>query len=154
MEISEFERLIKKDTCQVFLFASPTNLPFSFAMHPWFVINNKGMLERWEVLFRKKCKCQTHWGHLHKDFLPLFSGIEVIPFYRGLLWPGKLLSSIEGESARQCSDFIKRSPQMYPYCNTYSLVGPNSNTYAQWVLNNFPEWQVKLPGNAFGKRYA
>lgn len=33
----------------------------------------------------------------------------------------------------------------------YKLTGPNSNTYTQWVLNKFPEWDIKLPWNAFGK---
>ncbi len=47
--------------------------------------------------------------------------------------------------------FIEQSPQIYPHKNIYSFLGPNSNTYVQWVLNNFPELEVRLPWNAFGK---
>jgi|SRR3989344_4507836 len=43
--------------------------------------------------------------------------------------------------------------EIFPYVEKYFLTGPNSNTYAQWILDNCPEFQVKLPWNAFGKSY-
>ena len=49
-------------------------------------------------------------------------------------------------------EFIKTSKDAYPYKN-YKLSGPNSNTYAQWILNNFPEAGIKLPWNCFDKNY-
>lgn len=51
------------------------------------------------------------------------------------------------------SEFIERSPDTYPHCNQYAFRGPNSNTYAQWVLNQFPESGFSLPWNAFGKGF-
>ena len=80
------------------------------------------------------------------------SGIEIIPFYKKFLWRGKMLGSIEGEMARQCAEFIQASPQTYPYCHKYSLLGSNSNTYAQWVLKAFSQLG-KLSANAIGKGY-
>ena len=50
---SPFEGLIKKDKYQVFVFANPAPIPISFARHPWFVLNKKGIISRWEVLHFK-----------------------------------------------------------------------------------------------------
>ena len=38
----ELEKLLNKDKYQVFLFTCPAIMPFSFAVHPWLVVNNKG----------------------------------------------------------------------------------------------------------------
>jgi len=150
------ETLVKKDKYQVFLFACPANLPFSFATHSWFVTNKKGLLSRWEVLFRKHA-CETSWGHLHKNaFLP-FRGIHVFPFSNSdrYFWQNvRLIGHIGGEMgslAYRMTDFIESSAQKYPLCNSYSLTGPNSNTYVRWVLRQFPESKLFLPWNAFGK---
>jgi len=144
---------LDKEKYQVFLFVSPSNIPFNFASHPWFVINKRGSTSRWEVLFRKIIKHKTSWGHLYMNFFPLFSGIEILPLYQKYFWKGKLLGKIEGEIAKQIAEFIENSPTVYPYCDKYSLVGPNSNTFAQWVLSNFPEFKIELPWNSFGKNY-
>lgn len=138
--------------CQVFLFACPVTIPLSFASHPWFVVNKSGSLSRWEVLSRK-VDHKSSWGHLYKDFFPPFQGIEILPFFR-YFWQGRLLRKVEDEPAKQIAEFIEKSPSNYPYCNEYVAVGgPNSNTYVQWVLNEFPEFDVRLPWNSFGKEY-
>ncbi len=138
---------------QVFLFVCPGNIPFFFALHPWFVINEYGALSRWEVLFRKTEREGT-WSHLSENNFPPFQGIEVLPFVGKYVWRGKLLGKIEGEEAQQMASFIKNSPNTYPYTQKYILTGPNSNTYAAWVLNAFPEFRVELPWNTFGKGFA
>ena len=137
---------------QVFVFICPGNIPFLFARHPWFVINKHGALSRWEVIFRK-IERETSWGHLQKDLYPPFQGIEIIPFCLKYFWEGTLLGKIEGDAAARIAEFIEGSPDAYPHAEKYSLRGPNSNTYAQWVLNNFPEWKIELPWNSFGKNY-
>jgi hypothetical protein len=48
---------------------------------------------------------------------------------------------------------IEKSKQNYPYIDDYSLLGSNSNTYAQWVLNHSKNIKKILPRNAFGKNY-
>ncbi len=50
-------------------------------------------------------------------------------------------------------DLIESSFEEYPSVETYSLLGPNSNTYTQWVLDQFPETKMQLPWNAVGKKY-
>ena len=87
------------------------------------------------------------------NFFPLFQGIEIIPFSQKYFWKGKLLGHIEGETAKRIIEFIEKSPEIYLYCYKYFLAGPNSNTYTQWVLNNFPDFKVMLPWNSFGKNY-
>jgi hypothetical protein len=150
------ENLIKKDKYQVFLVVCPANLPFSFAIHPWFVINQKGVVSRWEVLFSKR-KNNLSFGYLNKNAFPPFQGIGIFPFFQKYLkffWKGKILFSIEGgenSTAFHMAKYIEQSNKNYPYTQKYSLTGPNSNTYVQLVINRFPQSKMKLPWNAFGE---
>ena len=157
------DSLIKKDRYQVFLIASPANFPFVFATHPWFVINQKGKISRFGIASSNRVRApnifgtienQGHWEHLYKNFLPPWQGIRIFFFSWKFLWKGRLLASIEGDEgsvAQKMADFIEHSPEKYPYKDYYSLLGPNSNTYVQWVLNHFPQISMRLPWNAFGK---
>jgi len=152
---SEFEKLIHKDKYQVFLFCCPATIPFSFAIHPWFVINKKGNISRWEILYRKK-QNDTSWDYLHKNYLEPFSGIPALPYSQLFPWDAKFLGFIEGDgnsAAFRMSEEIEHSPESYPYCLTYSLRGPNSNTYVEWILEKFQEFPTRLPLNAIGKNY-
>ena len=148
----KFSGLIDKEKYQVFLLACPGSVPFNFALHPWFVVNRQGTIFRWEVMHRK-VEHRTSWGHLYKDFFSPFQGTEVFVFSQKYFWQAKLLGKIEGEAAKRAAEFIEKSPSAYPYCEKYILTGPNSNTFAQWVLNQFPEFTVALPGNCIGKKY-
>lgn len=156
MKHQDIEKLIDKNKYQVFLFASPPHLPFFFARHPWFVINKKGEIARWEILFKKNCCEKSINGHLHVDGYPLTRGMGLLPVQKKLYWKSNLLKYIEGDensSAKKMIDFIENSKNTYPYCQKYSLLGPNSNTYIEWVLGNFPEFNIKLPWNYIGKNY-
>ena len=146
------QKSIRKDRYQVFLLTCPATMPFSFAVHSWFVCNKKGKLSRWEVLLSKK-RCKTSWGHLHLNFLPPSEGIEIIPYLSKFHWgEGKLIGYIEDNVAKRMIDFIEKSKKTYPYCYKYSVIGPNSNTYIQWIINNFIT-KLTLPWNAFGKNH-
>jgi hypothetical protein len=143
----------EKARYKVSLFISKANLPFAFAAHPWFVVENAGSVSRWEVGFLVD---QTSRNYLYKDFLPPYTGIGIFPYGKKYLWKGHCLASIEGDEnsvAQRMADFILNSSKTYPYLNQYSFMGPNSNTYIQWVLNHFPEFKVSLPWNSFGKNY-
>ena len=59
----------------------------------------------------------------------------------------------EGSLAARMATIIENSPQSYSCCEKYSITGPNSNTYAEWVLDRFPECGLRLPWNSFGKRW-
>ncbi len=140
-----------KDAHQVLLYRCPAYFPFSFAVHTWLVVNKKGQISRWEVHFRKTGH-KTSWGHLHLNLLLPFQKLDVFPVPTGLFWKPKLLGKVEGDLAERMAAFIERSPIEYPYCHTYSLTGPNSNTYTEWILASFPESKLALPWNAIGKK--
>jgi hypothetical protein len=147
--------LIRPDKYQVFLMTCPASLPLSFASHPWFVANKKGVVTRWGVGWKpERYEAKERWGHLSMDNLPPFQGLRVLHFTDKLLWKSSLIKVIEGDEnsiAEKMVKFIEESPKAYPYKDTYSFLGPNSNTYAQWVINSFPELCMRLPWNSFGR---
>lgn len=159
--MDNYSNLINKNKYQIFLCSCPASIPINFARHYWFVVNRNGQISRWEVLHKKNL-CKSSWGYLHKDIFPPFQGTPVFmsskmfkPFKKRY-WKAKLCGHIEGESdslAHKMADFIENSMNTYPSCSKYLLLGPNSNTFIQWILNKFPEFGIKLPWNAFGKNY-
>jgi hypothetical protein len=154
---AEFSKLIQNDRYQVFLFSCPATFVFSFASHHWFVINRKGKVERWEVGYGLHPGRTKSWGHVDLDMFPPHMGPQVfLRIFPKLLWPGRVLASLQGDEyslAYRISEFIARSPEEYPFRDRYELLGPNSNTYAQWVLDHFPEAGMRLPCNAVGKDF-
>ncbi len=152
--IYRMQELIDKSKYQVFICGSKAHLPFIFASHSWIILNKKGSISRWEIIFRKNK--DKSLGYLHIDDLPPFKGISILPFMRKIFSKGKLLGYIEGDPgsvAEQAIDFVEKSKKTYPYLRLYVLTGPNSNTYTKWVLNNFPEFKIRLPWTFVGKDY-
>lgn len=95
-------------------------------------------------------------GNIHKNFLPNTKGMNIIPTVKKYKWHGQLLGCIEGDEdsyVKKMIDLIESSPTTYPDTHSYSLFGPNSNSYVQWVLDKFPEPGLKLPITSFGKGY-
>jgi hypothetical protein len=140
---------------QVFLFTCPATVPFIFACHPWFVVNKKGVVSRWEI-FWQPSRSEQSWGHLHKDFYPPTQGIEMFFYADKYFFKSTLDGVIEGDEgsmAQKMAECIENSPHAYPYCNQYSLIGSNSNTYVTWILNQFPNSGFKLSWRAFGKNF-
>ena len=156
MKEQEFQNLIQKDKYQIFVFASKAHLPFFFALHPWFVVNNKGVITRYEIVYKKNCCPEKSFGHLHLNALPPYSGIGIFSFSKKHFWKSELLWHLvgdEGSTAHKMQRVIESSKDTYPYVQTYDLTGPNSNTYIQWVLDQFPESNFKLPLTCFGKGF-
>jgi len=162
----EIERFIKKGMRQVFLLACPATLPFSFAIHPWFVVNDTKTVSRYGVGWHKSDpqKEFVFWGHhctecrgyMHKDGRPPHEGIAIFPFAERPLWNGRIIGKVQGgkdSTAARMVNTIRESIRTYPYAEQYSLFGPNSNTYVQWILNQFPDSGLVLPWNSFGKNY-
>ena len=158
MKKSDFSALVDANRYQVFLFTCPATLPFSFSPHPWFVVNQKGTISRWEIYWFVEQEWEMKSRHLHKDFYQPIQGIPILLFFPRLFWPQvSLLGYVEGGSgsvAERMADAIVNSFRTYPYCHQYILRGPNSNSYVQWVLDKFPGSGLRLPWNAFGKNYA
>jgi len=144
-----FENLINKDKYQVFIMYCPAYLPFNFFRHPWLVVNKKGEISRWEIRHSINKEKQTH---LFINNQKPFEGINKTIFIKSR-WGASLLCLVEDDVAMKIISLIENTEKSYPYCNNYYFNGPNSNTYLQWVLNNFPELKIKLSWRFIGKNY-
>lgn len=149
----DFENLIKKDKYQVFVFCCPSYLPHSLFKHPWFVLNKKGVISRWEV---KHFINEKNLNHLFIDDRVPFQGVGLTYCIEKYFWKSEFLGLIEGDensTAQKAIEFIENSEKTYPYCDRYFFLGPNSNTYVQNVLNKFPEFNIKLSWHFIGKDF-
>jgi len=150
MTEKEFEKLIDRNKYQVFVLMSPAS--FFLAKHPWFAVNKKGEIHRYEI----RHHLNESKVHLHVDKQPPFQGMPLIyPIQKFFLNP-KLLKMIEGNEnsrAKELVDLIENSKENYPYLKKYAFLGANCATYVVWVLNDFPELKIKLPWNAVGKDF-
>src|SRR4051794_27562170 len=93
-----FERLLKPDRYQVFLLSCRPSMPLSFARHPWFVVNKKGIVSRFEVIASPDMyRLKNNYGHLCKDVLPPWRGLRMFRSLRtwGHIWPTTLHGVIE-----------------------------------------------------------
>ena len=151
---SELQKLIDKDKYQVFILMSSAALPFITFHHPWLVINEKGNLSRFEI--RHTHNKDRALGYLHIDAQEFFQGLPLFYGFNHFFQPTKLIKLIEGDDnslANRIVEFIKDSPKKYELLGKYSFLGPNCGTYVEWVIDNFPETDVKLPWTAIGKNY-
>mgnify|MGYP001810013488 CR=1 FL=1 len=144
-----FEKIIDKEKFQVFIMCCPAYFPFSFFRHPWFVVNKKGEISRWEIIHIKN---KENNSYLYKNFQEPFKGVQV-SFFIKKYWKAKPLGQVGGPIADKVIQCIENSELNYLYKDKYILTGPNSNTYAQWILNQFPEFSVKLSWRFIGKDY-
>lgn len=76
MELYE-KNLEKIDAQNPPLLLPPANIPFSFARHFWFVIDEWNKKSRYEVLFYKNKQKQL--GHIHLDEFPYHVWLSIFP---------------------------------------------------------------------------
>ena len=114
----DLKGMVKTDRYQVFLLSCPAAIPVSFASHPWFVVNKKGALSRWEVLLMPRQDWTMRWGHLHKDFFSPFEGVEMFFFTDRYKWKNVRLLGVveggEGSLAARMAAFFDKSPHSHP----------------------------------------
>jgi hypothetical protein len=114
------------------------------AVHYWFVIHEQNYSERWEI-WQSKHLVTTSWGHLHQNLLSVSQGVG-----NGDSW---LETQWQGKEAEILTEIIRKSPSKYPYNDLYSYYpGPNSNTYAQWILDQ-SKIIYPLERRGLGKNY-
>jgi hypothetical protein len=141
------------ETYTVELWTSKAHLPYFFACHPWFIIHHNGEQHRYEVLYTKANEQQ---GYIHIDTLDYTQGLPIFPGYSSLYWKPTRRFRISGgreSDAYRLFFAISQSLQTYPNKKVYRITGPNSNTYAQWVLNHACDNTYTLPWYAFGKEW-
>ena len=122
-------------------------LPGLIADHYWFLIlrDLKGQshhtCDRWEV-WQTPQQNDSCWGYLHKNLLPPYQGVG-----NG---PSRLIHQWLGEEALSIAETIESSPSHYPFIEQYGYwPGPNSNTFAQWVVQD----QMELGSRAIGRAF-
>lgn len=134
---------------------SPCNFPLFFIKHHWLVVNNKGIITRWETGYSNTLGLKR-WGCLRTDAFPYYEVISVLPMLHGWRWLKKIVKFFSGDKeslAHKMAQLIEGSPEIYPYRDKYGWFGPNSNTYPQWVLDQFPEVDYLLSGSSVGRNY-
>ena len=122
-------------------------LPGVFADHYWLVvirgIDGSGCqkCDRWEIWQRARLN-DCCWGHLHKNLLAPWQGVG-----NG---PSRSIQRWVGDEALPIVERIESSPASYPFIETYRYwPGPNSNTFAQWIVRD----KLKLGMRAVGKSF-
>ena len=117
-----------------------------FADHTWIAIKkeNADSYTVYEVL---------SWLKLFSEFNSFVRIEKDLP---DRLWFGNqphILLDLRGSLAEALIDKIHIAAIQYPYPDEYSTLGPNSNTFTQWIASQVPELNLKLPSRAIGKNY-
>ena len=123
------------------------SLPGLIADHNWLLVFHDAEgsqhqdCDRWEV-WQRANQNTTCWGHLHKNLLAPYQGVG-----NG---PSRLIQQWIDNEALSIVERIESSPLVYPFINQYSYwPGPNSNTFAQWIVRG----EAKLGIRAIGKNF-
>ena len=112
-----------------------------WAWHHWLVVEDARGLDRWEIWQWRRAG-GTAWGHLHLNLLPPLQGVGA--------GPGWVIRRWSGGPAEHLRHRLEASPREYPFREYYRpWPGPNSNTYAQWVLGNLHQLDQHAPGRAY-----
>lgn len=143
------------------VYATPMSFPFNFTVHTWVEISHGIETERYDLWGYPGLHKTPARGYLYKNIFPNHLGTTLSPFANvntlTKRQTGKVVSEINGETgslAHIVYSAIKLYALDYPYSHTYNMVlGPNCNTYTQWLLDLIPGTSLKLPWNAWGKKY-
>jgi hypothetical protein len=114
-----------------------------FAVHYWFVVLEGGKAQRWEVWQTKNAGGRSI-GHVHCDLKGPDEGVGGGPACIAMEW--------RDETALKVKNVLVNAKN-YPYCQTYRYwPGPNSNTFAAWVLRQ-AGIEFPLARKAIGCKY-
>ena len=123
------------------------SLPGIVADHYWLLVfhaaegSHPHQCDRWEV-WQHSCQNESCWGHLHKNLLNPYQGVG-----NGPSW---LVETWEGDECLSIVERVLSSPTNYPFVNKYRYwPGPNSNTFAQWVVQD----KTTLCSRAIGRNF-
>ena len=121
--------------------------PGFFADHYWLLVirgmkeNGGQTCDRWEV-WQDARQNESSWGHLHKNLLAPCQGVG-----NGA---SRLIQQWMGDDALSIVERIESSPSNYPFIEKYRYwPGPNSNTFAQWIVRE----KMDLGKRAIGKNF-
>jgi len=159
---------MNKQDYKVSVLSSKLGVPLNFVVHTHLVTEHDGVINRYDVFapFTLSKNHSPYLGVIFKNLLPPATGFLLwyqkkkwwqadAPLRR---WETKVYSTVAGDEescARTLWEFIEKGGlEQYPHQTQYRFVrGPNSNTFTQWVVDQFPECDLSLPWNAWGKGY-
>jgi hypothetical protein len=124
------------------------SLPYIFGVladHYWFVMfdETSGACHRWEVWQTKNAGGYSV-GHVHCDLKAPDADVGG--------GPSRIAAEWRGAEARALRRVLER-PAAYPHCQRYRYwPGPNSNTFAAWVLRQ-AGIEFRLHRRAIGRKY-
>ena len=123
------------------------SFPGIIADHYWLLVfhvnegNTLQKCDRWEIWQHVHCY-DSCWGHLHKNLLDPYQGVG-----NG---PSQLIQKWADEEAVSMIKKVESSPQVYPFINKYRYwPGPNSNTFAQWIVQGKATLGIRAIGRNF-----
>ena len=135
------------------LYLAPVLGADEIATHPWFAMKRAGAdhFDRWEVIsddlasaYELRVFADGIYGYVINNLI----GPDEYP--GGRAW---VAAEIVGPEADAIIDFIETQSPHYPCRHRYEYFpGPNSNTYARWVLDQ-TGWNVTLPPSAIGQDF-
>lgn len=143
------------------VYATPMSFPLNFTLHTWVEISYDSEIQRYDLWGYPGLEKEPANGYVYVDIFPNHLGTTLSPFANvnnlSKRQVGKVVSEIYGETgsvAHTTYTAIKNHALNYPYAHTYNMVlGPNCNTYTQWLLDLTPGTPLRLPRNAWGKKY-
>ena len=122
-------------------------LPGIFADHYWLLVlhgvesSHNQTCDRWEI-WQHPNQNNSCWGHLHKNLLGPHQGVG-----NG---QSRLIQRWLNDDALLMVKKIESSPTHYPFIQKYRYwPGPNSNTFAQWIVRDTIELGVRAIGKSF-----
>ena len=125
-------------------YASLPGLLRFVAVHYWFVVYDDSGCHRWEIWQSRNAGGRAV-GHLHCDLKPPEANVGGGPTQVAAVW--------QGDEALALKNILESCAQTYPFCQKYWYwPGPNSNTFAAWVLRKAGIRHALSP-MALGKRY-
>ena len=142
-QFAPLPELTQEDEPAVRLYASPIPRIENIAIHSWLVTYDPedGAVDRWE-LWQEPDVGGISYGHVHNNLFSPEAGLgSGEPF---------VIAELIGAEARAVIEFIEQESPFYPCMDVFFLLGPNSNTYLQWVLDS-TGWDAELPASAIGK---
>ena len=122
---------------------APLPLIGFLAWHYWLVVSDESGCHRWEV-WQTKNAGGSCIGHVHCDLKGPEDGVGG--------GPSRVAAQWTGETARRIVQVLG-AIESYPYCESYHYwPGPNSNTFAAWVLRQAGVPQ-RLDPRGIGRNY-
>ncbi len=124
-------------------------LPFPlglFAVHYWFTVLDAagGRCDRWEIWQSKQAGGESV-GYLHCNLKAPDAGVGG--------GPARVHAEWRGADALRIAEVLRKSETAYPHVHRYlPWPGPNSNTFAAWVLRE-ADIALELPPQAIGKNF-